>query len=211
MAKINQLRATNNRKDFPAVFFCTLYFIIHFIPYWDAIDPMGTHWFYLAILDLIVTIFIFAGKSQYEPATKTVFKKTFSLLYLSLFALAALSIFTALNKTEAWVSYARFIVTITAFFNIAILLHERLHLFKLLAQLLSAILLIESLQTLFTFLNGLDSMPLDPLILSLQGNTGLKNIFAASLVVKIPFAQDMYLINLGWSLKSSCHIHQMKK
>lgn len=187
MVKINQIRATLAGKTDPALFFCILYFAIHFIPYLGAIDPMGTHWFYLALLDLVVAIYLFAGKSHYTTAIKPVFNNGFSYLYLALFALASLSVFTALNRTEALVCYARFTVTIIAYFNIAILLHGRLHLFKLLAQVLAVILLVESLQTLIAFFNGLETMPLDNLILSLQGNTGLKNIFAATLVVKIPF------------------------
>ena len=187
MVKINQIRAALAGKSAPALLFCTLYFAIHFIPYSGAIDPMGTHWFYLALLDLVVTIYLFAGKSHYTTAIKPVFKNGFSYLYLALFALAGLSVFTALNRTEALVCYARFIVTIIAYFNIAILLHGRLHLFKLLARVLSVILLVESIQSLIAFFNGLETMPLDKLILSLQGSTGLKNIFAAALVVKIPF------------------------
>ena len=187
MVKINQIRAALAGKSAPALLFCTLYFAIHFIPYSGAIDPMGTHWFYLALLDLVVTIYLFAGKSHYATAIKPVFKNGFSYLYLALFALAGLSVFTALNRTEALVCYARFIVTIIAYFNIAILLHGRLHLFKLLARVLSVILLVESIQSLIAFFNGLETMPLDKLILSLQGSTGLKNIFAAALVVKIPF------------------------
>ncbi|MEK7199778.1 MAG: hypothetical protein AAB212_07660, partial [Bacteroidota bacterium] len=187
MVKINQIRATLAGKTDPALFFCILYFAIHFIHYLGAIDPMCTHWFYLALLDLVVAIYLFAGKSHYTTAIKPVFNNGFSYLYLALFALASLSVFTALNRTEALVCYARFTVTIIAYFNIAILLHGRLHLFKLLAQVLAVILLVESLQTLIAFFNGLETMPLDNLILSLQGNTGLKNIFAATLVVKIPF------------------------
>ena len=187
MAKITQIIANLAGKSDPALFFCALYFAIHFIPYMGAIDPMGTHWFYLAIIDLAVALYFFSGKDQYVTAIKTAFKNTFAYLYLALFALSGFSIFTAINQTEALVCYARFIVTIFAYFNLVILLQGRLQLFKLLAQLLSLILLIESVQTLISFFNGLESMPLDQLILSLQGNTGLKNIFAAALVVKIPF------------------------
>ena len=172
--------------------FGALYLAVHFIPYAGGIDPMGFQWFYLAIADLVTSLFIIFRIHHYFSATKSVFTTTLSKLYLSLFLLAGLSIFIALNPTEALVCFSRFIITIIGFYNLSILLYGRNNLFTLFAQIITGIVFIESLQTLYIFFVGIDSMPLDKLILSLQGNTGLKNIFAASIVVKIPFV--MYCI-----------------
>ncbi|MEN9685574.1 MAG: hypothetical protein RLZZ28_1360, partial [Bacteroidota bacterium] len=73
------------------------------------------------------------------------------------------------------------------------LLNKRPDAFKRLSQVLSFILLGESIYIIYTFFNGLTTIDLNTLILSLKGNTGNKNIMAASLVVKIPFC--IYLIN----------------
>jgi len=147
----------------------------------------GAQWFYIVILNFIVAIYILNTKKQFEiPFLQTV-KSGFSKLYLSLFLLAGVSVLFSINHTEGWVCYARLIATVIAFFNIALLLFEKLYLFKLLAQILSVILLIQSIQALSVFLSGMQSYRLTELILAMKGYAGNKNIFATSLLTKIPF------------------------
>lgn len=160
---------------------------VHFIPNMNAIDVMGPQWLYLSILDLLVTGYILARKDLYSDIVQLIFKQLFSKLYLALFLLAGISIFFAINQVEAWVCYVRFIVTVIAFFNIAVLFYGNQHLFKALAQILSLILLIEAVQYFTNFFTGIAETPLGTLINNLNGNTGNKNIFAASLAIKIPF------------------------
>ena len=164
-----------------------LYMAVHFIPTLSAIDVMGPQWLYLSLLDLLVTGYILARKDLYAEKIQLIFRQLFSKLFLALFLLAGISIFFAINRVEAWVCYARMIATVVAFFNISVLLSGQQQLFKLISQLLSAVLLIESVQYFGKFFNGLDETPLETLILNLNGNTGNKNIFAASLAIKIPF------------------------
>jgi len=186
------LAANNNKFQFKAatiipLAIALLYLCIHFIPNLDAYDAMGPQWLYLVILDFLVIVFILANKDKYDLAAASVIKNTFSKLYLAFFALAGLSIFTAINATEGWVCYARLIATIIAYFNLAILFNGRLHLFKWLAQILGLLLLFESFQSITQFVNNADSLALTDLIMGIKGTTGNKNIFAAGLVVKIPF------------------------
>lgn len=164
-----------------------LYMAVHFITNMNAIDVMGPQWLYLSLLDIAVVIYIWARKDLYQDVVVTIFKQLYTKLYLSLFLLAGLSIFFAMNQVEAWVCFVRFIVTVVAFFNIAVLFFNEHALFRLISRLLALILLIESLQYFGKFFNGISETPLGTLISSLNGNTGNKNIFAASLVIKIPF------------------------
>jgi O-antigen ligase/tetratricopeptide (TPR) repeat protein len=167
---------------------CLLYFVVHFLPDFGGYDAMGAQWFYMVALDFAVIIFILARNDYYAVSSASIFKNTFSKLYLSFFALAGISIFTAINPTEGWVCYVRLISTIVAYFNISILLKGRKDLIKILAQVLGLILLFESYQTINQFLNGITSgTPLEELIMSIKGYAGNKNIFAAGLVVKVPF------------------------
>lgn len=177
-----------NLRNFLPVATSLLYFAVHFIPDFDAYDNMGPQWLYMVGLDLAVIIFILARKDDYQMATAKVATNIFSKLFVAFFVLAGLSTFIAINQVESWVCYVRLIATIVAFFNISILLYNRTDLFKILAQLLSLILLVESVQTITQFLNGANTTELNELILSLKGTTGNKNIFAASTIVKIPFA-----------------------
>lgn len=180
------LKNTNRTPFIPFLILC-LYMAVHFITNLNAIDVLGSQWLYLSILDIVVAGYILARKDLYKDVVQIVFKQLFSKLYLALFVLAGISIFFSINQVEAWVCFARFIVSIIAFFNIAVLFYGSLNLFRMLAQLLSAILFIESLQYFGKLFNGLSDTPLSTLINSLSGNTGNKNIFAASLVIKVPF------------------------
>lgn len=164
-----------------------LYMAVHFIPNMNAIDVMGPQWLYLAVLDLLVSGYILARKDLYFDVIQLIIKQLFSKLYLALFILAGFSIFFAINQVEAWVCYVRFIVTVVAFFNISVLFYGNPHLFKVIAQALSVILLVESVQYFVKFFNQITDTSLGTLINNLNANTGNKNIFAASLMIKIPF------------------------
>jgi O-antigen ligase/tetratricopeptide (TPR) repeat protein len=166
---------------------CILYFAVHFVPEMDAYDNMGSQWIYMVAVDFAVTVFILSRKNDYRVAASTILGNIFSKLYLAFFALAGLSLITAVNPTEGWVCYVRFIATIVAFFNISILLYNRTDLFKIIAQVLGVILLIECLQAIAVFLNGFETMELTDLIKQLKGTAGNKNIFSAGLVMKVPF------------------------
>ena len=192
----------SNRSDrfiaYVPLIFVGLYLCIHFIPDFAAFDAMGPQWMYVVGLDLLVILYILSRKNEYNLAAEVVFKNIFSRLYLAFFVLAGFSIFTAINPTESWVCYVRMIATIIAFFNMSILLNGRLDLFSWLAQLLGFILLYESLITLVQFLRGVETIKLTELIMSLKGTTGNKNIFAADLIVKIPFVIYCILNSKIW-------------
>lgn len=166
---------------------CLVYLGVSFIPNLDAYDAMGPQWLYLVIVDMLVIIYILAKKNDYDLAANTLFRNLFSRLYIVFFVLAGLSSFTAINPTETWVCYVRLIATIVAYFNISIVFHGRVDLFKWLAQLLSLLLLVEAFQTISDLRAGFGNTPMTTLIMSLKGTAGNKNIFAADLVVKIPF------------------------
>jgi O-antigen ligase len=186
----NKLHTNNkntNKNSFIPLLILGLYMAVHFITNVNAIDVMGPQWLYVSLLDILVVIYIWARKDLYQEAVITIFKQGYTKLYLSLFVLAGLSIFFAMNQVEAWVCYVRFIVTVVAFFNIAVLFFNDQDLFRLLSRSLATILLIESIQYFNKFFDGITETSIGALINSLNGNTGNKNIFAASLVIKIPF------------------------
>lgn len=178
-----------NIKQFPLIPFLALaaYLAIHFIPEMGGIDVMGVQWLYISLLDLLWVGYILANRSKYLEILKELFMNGYTKLYLALYLFAGLSIFFAINWVEAWVCYVRFTATVVAFLNISILFRNHIGLFQAIARLLALVLLIESIQYLSGFFNQLSTIPLNDLINRLNGNTGNKNIFAASLAIKIPF------------------------
>lgn len=164
-----------------------LYFAVHFLPDFGAYDAMGSQWLYIVVVDILVIMLILARRNEYQEASSQVFGNLFSKLYLAFFALAGVSIFTAINPTESLVCYVRLTATIVAFFNISILLYKRTDLFRIIGQILALILLVESSQAIAQFLREVADTNINVVIMGLKGTTGNKNIFAASTVVKIPF------------------------
>ena len=167
--------------------FCILYIGVHFVPLLGSIDIMGPQWFYLSVLDLLVAIYILIQKAHYQVVITSIFKNRLTHLYLALLLYGGISFFFSLNKTEMLVCYARLATTTIAFLNLTILFKGKIDHFKILALLLTIILLGESIYVLKTFFDGINNTEMSELILTLKGNTGNKNIMAASLVLKIPF------------------------
>ncbi len=175
------------QKDLIPFIFTLLYFAVEFIPGFGGVDDMGAQWIYVVVLDFVIALYILDRKNEFEFPSIKLFKNTFSKLYLALFALAGISVFFSINHTEGWVCYVRFIATIIAFFNLSVLLYGRTQLFKIFAQLLSLIVLVQSLQSLILFFGEMHNYRLTELILAMKGRAGNKNIYAASLVAKLPF------------------------
>lgn len=167
---------------------CVLYFVVHFIPDMGGYDAMGAQWIYVVLLDAVLALFILARRNDYRKETSDVVTNLFSKLYLVFFVLAGLSTLTAINPTEGWVCYVRMIATVVAYFNLAILFQNRLDIFRILAQVTAVLLAVESIQTINQFVeNSSTSGSLTELIMGLKGEAGNKNIFAAGLVIKVPF------------------------
>jgi O-antigen ligase/Tfp pilus assembly protein PilF len=183
----NKVDTNNNSYNWISSLLLCLYLAVHFIPNLGGIDVMGAQWLYISLIDLLVVCYILARRSSYGEKITSIFRNNYTKLYLALYLWAAFSIFFAINPVESWVCFVRFTATVIAFFNISILFKNHLPIFRNIALLLSGVLFAESLLYFRDFFNDIDKVPLDQLINQLNGNTGNKNIFAASLVIKIPF------------------------
>jgi O-antigen ligase len=80
------------------------------------------------------------------------------------------------------------ITTIVAFFNLYTLLYGKKGLTSTLTLILVSILILQSAQSLGFLFSQMGSMGFNEIVLGMRGNAGNKNIYAASLMIKIPFA-----------------------
>jgi O-antigen ligase/tetratricopeptide (TPR) repeat protein len=186
------------------LFFCAAYMGVHFIPDLGAYDAMAPQWLFILSVDFLAVLYILANKTKFETAVGTIFGNIFSKLYLAFFALAGLSVFFAINPTETWVCYVRLIATVIGFFCLAIMLYGRLEIFRWLAQLIAIVFLIEALIAFSKFFQEMGQVPMSELILNIKNTTGNKNIFAASMVTKLPFV--LYCIHTGATWKKTVNI-----
>lgn len=192
----NPIQLKNSESTFPGfekadVFPVTaslLYFVVHFLPDFGAYDGFGPQWMYITIIDMLVLGGILILKGQYISTLKSLFGNVFTHLFLLFVFVAGVSVFFSINPTEGWVCYVRLLATIIAFCNLGILFLNRPRLLKPLAQILSLILLAESMLTLRQLFQGLDEMKFfSDVVLTLSGYAGNKNILAAGIIIKIPF------------------------
>jgi O-antigen ligase/tetratricopeptide (TPR) repeat protein len=171
------------------IFFIILYFLIEFLPAFQGIDMIGAQWLFLTLLNIIVLIFIFFRRNHYKEVIKNIFNSYSALAYFLLVIWALSSYFYAVNSVEVLVNGARLVDTVIVFLNIAILLSGRRENFVYSLHVITFILLYQSLSILKEFYDGFkEGVNFDGLVYGLRGNAGNKNIMAAVLAIKIPFA-----------------------
>jgi len=183
--------------DFILLFFAAIYLIVHFIPDLGGADVMGAQWLYTSVVDFVVFGYLFFEKDKYKEAVQAIFNSRFTWVYLFYFIWAIISISYAMNAIEALVCLSRLTSTFLLFVNLSILLYKKdlNAVYIYLCLIMSFVLLYDALYVISGFTNNLDTMKLDANIVSLTGNNGNKNVMAASLLIKVPFA--LYLIVTG--------------
>jgi O-antigen ligase len=182
------LTRKKDREPIIAGLLVMLYMAVEIIPSFQTADITGPQWLYLSILNL-VTAFIIFRKDLFTAETITsIIRQPLSLVYIVLFLLAGLSAFIAFNQVESLVALSKFANTLAACFMLAVLLKDRLHLLRFVAWMLTIILAFQSLSVLSQFFKGLNEVPLSELIYNLKGTSGNKNILAAAISIKVPFA-----------------------
>jgi O-antigen ligase len=166
------------------------YALVDFVPQYQSVDIMGPHWVYLSILNGLCILYFFTlGKNTLQNELGHWSQSLLSILFLSFFAIAGLSIFGAINRVESQVVYARSATTVLMYSNMGLMLLGRLPLLRAIAGLITLVLLVQSIQTLGQFNQGLaDNQQVDTVIGNLKGNSGNKNILAASLAIELSFA-----------------------
>lgn len=176
-----------------------LYCFVDFIPSFDTNDNMAVEWYYVSIINVLLTLFFLLNIKKYQPIIENILNQFLSKIYLIFCVIAALSIFYAINRTEAWVCYIRVLNTLAAFFNIAVLLKNRKENFIYLAILISFLLFVQCWETLVQFFSDLKSAKdITAIIYNLKQHAGNKNILAASIVIKTPLLLYCILKCKSW-------------
>jgi len=183
--------------DYILLFFAAIYLIVHFIPDLGGADVMGAQWLYTSVVDFVVFGYLLLNMNKYKEAIQAIFNSRFTIIYLIYFIWAIISISYAMNAIEDMVCLARLASTFLLFVNISVLLYKKdlSSLYTYLCVIISLILIYDALYVIKGFVNNMDTMALDQNIVSLTGNNGNKNVMAASLLIKVPFA--LYLIVTG--------------
>ncbi|MFZ9662111.1 MAG: tetratricopeptide repeat protein, partial [Chitinophagaceae bacterium] len=105
----------------------------------------------------------------------------------------------AYNKTESIFTISFYVVTMISYFNMASLLYCRPNLLKVVSYFIIAMLITEDLYLFYILSQKIGNIQIDYISNSLVWTAGNKNIFAASIMLKLPFL--FYLIHSGSNLQ----------
>ena len=168
--------------------FLSCYLLVEFIPNLGSYDTMGPQWFYLSVVDISVMGYLLYTYQKHYESVKSLFSSTIFYILLAFLLWATLSGTWAFNSTETWVCLVRLFITLVAFVNLYVLFYGNKHLIKGVSYILTGILLFQSLQSLSLLFSQMGGVSFAEIVLGMRGNAGNKNIYAASLMIKIPFA-----------------------
>ena len=163
------------------------YLVVEFVPQMGAIEVMGSQWLYLSALNIFSVIFIaFKHKNTFKKLQALLSKNTLTLIFLAMFLWCGLSILFALNPIESLVVYSRLSTVLISFFSIGTLIYFYPKNLTKIFQVVSIICLIQCIYLVKYYIQNVNNLPLDALILKLGESSGNKNILAASFVIKAP-------------------------
>ena len=164
-----------------------LFFSIQYLPQFESFDPMGPQWLSLGILNVLIFTYIHFFGEKYLFQLHSLFRNKVTLIYLVYILWAVLSILYAFNKTETWINISRLLVTFISFIHFSVLLSSNKQVIIPISIAIAIIVFGESIYNLNKFISGVKTSDIDSTILSLSGSSGNKNIYAASLLFKLPF------------------------
>ncbi|NRS87619.1 O-antigen ligase/Tfp pilus assembly protein PilF [Flavobacterium sp. 7E] len=182
------LNNNNNYFEIMTMLFIFSILLIDFFPQLGSLEIIAPQYLYLSIINSITSLFIYKNPALLSNSIFTVFKKSWVIkAYVIFLIICAVSTVTAHNFSLAIVSFIQLTIVFCMFVNLAILLHNRLHLIYNITLLIAVSVFIQSFIELNNFINLAKSSSLVAAFGEIKGNTGNINIFAASLTGKIPF------------------------
>lgn len=186
----------NNLKlestDLPKYFLVLLYIITGSLSNFGAIDILAPQWIYLGTINLITCLyFLFVSPKALDTAFRPLFKGLYIYLYIFYFIWNALSYFYAINPVETLINLPRLGNTFFAIFFCYFLIYSLPNKFYFVSRLFLFFLIAE----LVAFYNDFATVyPTEGLsVILMKGFAGNKNITAASIAFKLPFA--LYLLH----------------
>jgi O-antigen ligase len=188
----NKIHHTANSAtiDFKIVGIVIAYLLIDFLPYFDSVEIIYPQFLYLSVLNFVVFGFIALNPSYFDTSVFSVFKKSYVFwAYLAFTLLCMLSIVGARNISLSIISVIQMLVVFGIFINFSLLLYRKMQVLYTIAFLIGISLFFQALLTLNGFRQVAETESFLSALQSnhLKGNTGNVNIFAASVLIKIPF------------------------
>ena len=177
--------------DLPKFFLLILYIITGSLSNFGAIDILAPQWIYLGAINILSCLYFLFTPNALNTAFRPLFKSVFIYLYLFYIVWNVLSYFYAINPVETLINLPRVGNTFFAIFFSYFLIYNLPNKFYFVSRLFLVFLVAE----LAAYYNDLATVyPKEGLrVMAIKGFAGNKNITAASIAFKLPFA--LYLLH----------------
>ncbi|MFN9802447.1 MAG: O-antigen ligase family protein [Bacteroidota bacterium] len=164
-----------------------LFMGVEWVGPWDGIEYLGSQWLYLMLVNALAIVFLNFQRDAASEAVRALFSLRLIWVYLSLGLLATISLVWSINPTETIVCLVRLATALLTFFHLFLFFHRRADLIPAILGIVSFFLFVQSSISLLYFFKGSGQFTFTELVLTMRLNAGNKNIYAASIVVKVPF------------------------
>ena len=178
-------------QDLPKYFLLILYIITGSLSNFGAIDILAPQWIYLGAINILSCLYFLFTPNALNTAFRPLFKSAFIYLYLFYIIWNVLSYFYAINPVETLINLPRVGNTFFAIFFSYFLIYNLPNKFFFVSRLFLVFLIAE----LGSYYNDFATVyPKEGLrVIAIKGFAGNKNITAASIAFKLPFA--LYLLH----------------
>ena len=177
--------------DLPKYFLLILYIITGSLSNFGAIDILAPQWIYLGAINILSCVYFLFTPNALSTAFRPLFKSVLIYLYLFYIIWNVLSYFYAINPIETLINLPRLGNTFFALFFSYFLIYNLPNKFFFVSRLFLIFLIAE----LAAYYNDFATIyPKEGLrVIAIKGFAGNKNITAASIAFKLPFA--LYLLH----------------
>tara|TARA_B100001057_G_scaffold500673_1_gene617056 strand:- start:3506 stop:5845 length:2340 start_codon:yes stop_codon:yes gene_type:complete len=174
-------------RDIPKYGLIILYIITGSLTNFGAIDILAPQWIYLGTINLITCIYLlFFSKNHFHDSFTRLFSTLYIYVYIFYILWNAGSYFYAVNSVETAINFPRTANTFFAIFFSTILLSKIPKSFFFVTTVFVLFLTAEMVSYYYDFSK---IYPVEGLrVIRIKGFAGNKNITAASIAFKIPFA-----------------------
>ena len=164
-------------------------FITVLTPNMMTLDSLGPKFLSLSILNLISYIILLSGK-EFRSGTDQqmhLFRTPVGIAYTLFLVVALLSFFKAININESIINFSKLFTLFSAAYIVSIIIQNDSRHLRILAITLSLLLIVDSF-TVFFHVATSTLAGKGPNIVEIKSVYSNKNILAAAIFVKIPFA-----------------------
>jgi O-antigen ligase len=202
----NNKYQSKSQKETPLNFIYSLILLAYgyvtvFTPNLETLDSNGPKFLSIALLNLVVFAYLFTRKEfKLNPGSSLVFFKSAAGIFFALWmVVSVLSFFKAINVLESILHFCKIFTVFSAAYLVSVVVAKDKRYLEHLALGMIALLIFDSISVYYNIHKYIDGKIVDiALIKTIYSN---KNILAASIFVKIPFALWLFTFYKGWKQK----------